>query len=107
MHARGTIREVNHETLEEPTSVETFSIPEAALALGRQELTLRRWIDADKVPAPYLQETVRGYKVYSLGEIETLARVLSTHHSAYLSSTDHHVITQIREHLHAYRTHHI
>lgn len=105
----GTLREVTHEDIETPTSVESFTIPEFSRAIGRSELTVRRWIEADKIPAPYLRETTKNLRVYSIGEAQVMARVLQRREAefAYLTSTDHLAISEMHEHMHAYRAHHI
>ena len=63
--AQGTPREVQTDDMEYPTTVEAFTIPEAARALGRTELTLRRWIADDLVPEPILIDTTYHYRQYS------------------------------------------
>lgn len=72
-------------------------------------MTIRRWIEADKIPAPYLVETTRNHKVYSIGEVQVMARVLRRREGdfAYLTSTDRLAIAEMHEHMHAYRSHHI
>lgn len=89
--------------------MESFTIPEVARALGRAELTIRRWIDADKIPEPYLRETTRNLRVYSLGEVQVIARVLARREAdfTYLTSTDHAAIAEMQEYMQAYRAHHI
>lgn len=63
----------------------------------------------DKIPAPYLRETTRNLRVYSVGELTTIAAVLSRREAAftYLTTTDHTAISEMRECIHAYRAHHI
>ena len=95
--------------MDHPESVETFSIPQAADALGRSLATLRRWIEADKVPAPYLEEVVRKNKVYSVGELQTIARVISQHERdfIYLATQHSHIVETLRQAVHAYRAEYI
>ena len=57
--ARGERREVITGEMDHPELVETFTVPQAAEALGRSVSTLRRWIEADRVPSPYLREIGR------------------------------------------------
>jgi hypothetical protein len=59
---------------------------------------MRRWIEADKVPAPYLTETVKGYRVYTVGELETIVRHIARHEEAFVYLATQH--TQVVEHLH-------
>ena len=105
----GVVREVTHEDIENPTSVESFTIPEFARAIGKSELTVRRWIEADKIPTPYLRETSKNHRVYSIGEAQVMSRVLQRREAefVYLTSTDHLAIAEMHEHMHAYRAHHI
>lgn len=105
----GTEREVTYEEADHPVVVTSFTIPELARALGRSELTIRRWIDAEKIPGPYLRETTRQLRVYSIGEATTIATVLARHESAYayLTSTNHEAMRDMNESMHAYRAHHV
>lgn len=109
MLTQGTEREVTYEDAEHPVTVRSFTIPELAAALGRAELTLRRWISADKIPAPYLQDTGRALRVYSIGEAEVIATVLSRHENAYryLTSTNQAALQEMHEMMHFYRTHNV
>lgn len=106
---RGANREVTHNDLEHPVTVESFTVPEAAAALGKSEANLRRWLEADRIPGPYLRETTRGYLVYSYGELETIARVLHHHQQeyAYLTAQHEHVTHTMFQYIQAYRAHHI
>lgn len=72
-------------------------------------MTIRRWIEADKIPAPYLRETTRSLRVYSIGEMGVLQRVLARRESefSYFTSTDHAATAEMHEHMHAYRAHNI
>lgn len=105
----GTEREVTYEEAEHPVVVQSFTIPELAAALGRAVLTLRRWIEADKIPAPYLQDTSRSLRVYSIGEAEVIATVLSRHEAAYryLTSTNQAALQEMHESMHFYRAHNV
>lgn len=100
---------MTYEEAETPVNVESFTIPELARALGRAELTIRRWIEADKIPGPYLRETTRNLRVYSVGEARVIARVLSRRENdfVYLTSTDHAAMAEMHEHMQAHRAHHI
>lgn len=105
----GTLREVTYDDAESPHSVESYSIAEVAKALGKSEVTIRRWIEADKIPAPYLRDTTKGNKVYSVGEADVMRRILSQYEAeyTYLGSTNHTAVSQMHEHMHAYRVHNI
>ena len=91
--------------MEHPVTVESFTVPEAARALGRSELTIRKWISADMIPAPILAETTRGYRVYSVGELHAIARVLLDHERefSYYREDHTHTITVMQQTLHGYR----
>jgi predicted site-specific integrase-resolvase len=91
--------------MDHPEVVETYTITEAAAAIGVGVNTLRRWVDADKFPGPVLEETVHRYRVYSRGELEAAHRVLARHalSFSYLSSHDRHVIEDIHQAVHGYR----
>ncbi len=95
--------------MEYPATVEAYSVPEAARALGRTELTLKRWIDDDLVPAPILRDTTKGYRQYSVGELRVIARVLYVHEQEFSYYAATHVYTreQIMQQIHGFRAHHI
>ena len=92
-----------------PVAVECFTIPQAAEALGRSQATLRRWLEADKIPAPYLRDITRGYLVYSAGELEVMARVIGQFEAEfnYLISDRTHIVETLQQAVHAYRTEYI
>ena len=81
--AQGTPREVQTDDMEYPTTVEAFTIPEAARALGRTELTLRRWIADDLVPEPILIDTTYHYRQYSAGELRIIAQHIAVHERSF------------------------
>lgn len=91
--------------MDHPVSVEAFTIPRAAEALGRSHGTIRRWIAADKIPAPYLVDAATDHRVYSVGEMETIAGVLRVHEREfdYLSDANRHAIETLRQAVSAYR----
>lgn len=86
--------------------MESFTVGEAAEALGKTELTFRRWIEKDLVPAPYLVDANGRAKVYSKGELEVIARVLARHSEEfqYLCEKHEHVRHNMHQHMQAYRT---
>lgn len=89
--------------------IESFTIAEAAEAIGRNELTFRRWVDRDMVPAPYLVDKNSRAKLYSKGELEVIARILARHSVEFqnLCETHAHVIHTMHQHMQAYRTHYV
>lgn len=80
---QGTLREVTNEDMEYPATVEVYTIPEAARALGRTELTLRRWIADDLVPEPILTDTSYRYRQYSAGELRIIAAQVAIHERSF------------------------
>lgn len=94
--AEGTLREVYTESMDHPVVAETFTLPEAAKALGRAELTFKRWIYDGLIPDPILKETMRGHKLYSVGELQVIARILAEHERDYSYFTSKHEETSNR-----------
>lgn len=88
---------------------ETYTLPEFAQALGKPILTIRRWIEADKLPAPYLVETQRALRVYSRGEVEVIVQVLrrNTESYAYFTAANQAAIQDMMQSIHAYRAHNV
>lgn len=60
-------------------NIYSFTIPESAKALGKSELTFKRWIADGMVPRPILVDTVRGYSHYSEAELHSIANELIRH----------------------------
>jgi hypothetical protein len=88
-----------------PTTVEAYTIPLAAAALGKTELTFKRWIEDDLIPVPILKDTVRGYRHYSVGEVQIMANVLSEHEReyTYYSTRHEHTKQQLMQLIYAWR----
>jgi hypothetical protein len=63
----------------EPVVALVFTVRETAQALGKSELTLRRWIKAGMIPPARLFDTSYGYQHYSRGELRIIARILARH----------------------------
>lgn len=95
--------------MDHPVSVESFTIPQAAEALGRSLATIRRWVSGDKIPAPYLTEVVHKHKVYSVGELQVMARIIAQHERdfTYLVSEHTHIVETLQQAIHAYRSEYI
>lgn len=68
---------------EPPIVATTYTIPEAAEALGRSVSNIRRWLDRDWIPAPHLRDASRGLAVYSQGELEVIRQELEAHEREY------------------------
>jgi len=79
---KGTIREVVDG---EGTAFtfECYTLREAAEALYKTPLTLRRWIKEGFVPAMTLHDTSFNYGQYARGELNAMARVLAEHEQEY------------------------
>lgn len=105
----GQQREVIADGMEYPAVVEAYSIPEAAKALGRTELTFKRWIEDDLIPEPILKDTTRNYRQYSAGELSAIARVLVEHEAEYSYYAVTHTYTRerIMQAVHGFRSIHI
>lgn len=95
--------------MEYPHTTECFTLPEAARALGRTEITLKKWIEDDLIPEPILRDTTRGYRQYSVGELTIVARVLALHEQEFSYYAYNHTQTreQIMQQLFGYREHNI
>lgn len=106
---RGESREVITGEMDHPVSIESFTVPEAAEALGRSVATLRRWIEADKVPEPYLHDLARGYAIYSVGELQVMARVIGQHEREfnYFVSEHNSIVETLHQAVSAYRSEYI
>jgi len=105
----GQQRELYTDEMDHPVFVESFTIPEAAISLGRSAIGLKRWISDGIVPPPILRDTVRGYKHYSVGEVRVIARVLAEHDRdfKYLAAKHTHTIHTLWQSMQAYRAMHI
>lgn len=92
----GTQREVFTPEMDHPVVAEVYTIPEAARAIGRSELTIKRWLMEDLIPGPILTDTVRRYRHYSRGELEIIARILADHEREFAYYTAKHEQTRHR-----------
>lgn len=95
--------------MDHPVAVESYTIPEAAVALGRSVATIRRWVEADKIPEPYLRDVATNHRVYSVGELQVMARVIAQHERefSYLVSGSTHTAQTLHQAVHAYRSEYI
>lgn len=95
--------------MDHPVPVESFTIPEAAEALGRSTVTIRRWIEADKIPEPYLEDTQYHWKVYSVGELSVIAGILARHEREFTNFVSEHtmIVETLHQAVHAFRAEHI
>lgn len=92
-----------------PEVVECYTVPEAARALGKTELTFKRWIKEDLIPEPILHDTVRHFRHYSAGEVRVMARVLAQHEQSFSYYAMNHTQTreQMMQQMFGYREHFI
>jgi len=88
---------------------EVYSIPEAADALGKALLTLKRWIQQGIIPEPVATDTVKGHKHYTKGELQSIARILIEHENeyTYLKQTHTDTVDRLHEVVSAYREAHM
>lgn len=72
-------------------------------------MTIRRWIESDKIPGPYLYDVLRpNVRLYSIGEVNVMLSVLSRREGfAYFTSSDPTAAAEMQENLHHYRSSHI
>lgn len=77
---------------------EVYTVPQAARALGKAVLTLKRWIREGIVPEPVAVDTVSGWDHYTSGELQSIARILIAHDGEYTYLKKNHVTTVDRLH---------
>jgi hypothetical protein len=92
--------------MDTPAVVESFTMPEAAEAMGKSLNTFRRWVEDEMIPAPYLKDASSGYRVYSRGELEIIAEALRVHSAefAYFRADHSTVIHTIHQRMQAFRS---
>jgi predicted site-specific integrase-resolvase len=95
--------------MDAPATAECYTMREAAEALGRSMLSLKRWIKMGLLPPPVLRDTTRNYLQYSRGELLVICRELGSHEREYsLYSAKHETTThRIWQAIQAYRSTHI
>lgn len=105
----GQQRELFVDGMDHPVYAESYTIPEAAEALGRSVLGFKRWITDGLVPPPVLRDTVRGYKHYSRGELEVIRREIARHERefTYYSVKHESTVHMLWQAMQAYRAMHI
>lgn len=90
-------------------TVESYTIPEAAEAMGKSLNTFRRWVDDELIPTPYLRDTSTGYRVYSRGEMDIISDALRIHalEFSYFRRDHSTVIHSINQRIQAHRSMHV
>jgi hypothetical protein len=85
--------------------MESYTVPEAAKALGRSLSNFRRWLDTEIIPAPVLSDTGRSYACYCVGELEIIAQELREHERNFVSLCASHTdtILRISQRIHGFR----
>jgi hypothetical protein len=78
----GTRREVV-DGAGDPWTLECYTLREAAEALGRTPLTLRRWMEDGLIPLPAVYDTSHGYRQYLRGDLNAIAKILAKHEQEY------------------------
>lgn len=79
-------------------TLETYTITEAAEALGRSIANFRRWVTGELIPAPFLKDTTRGNYCYCAEELRILLRILVEHERDYVYFGAKHVTVSNRMH---------
>jgi len=86
-------------------SLHSFSLSEAADALGRSLITFRKWVSQNLVPGPIFADVTKGNFCYTAPEITAIAEGLSSHERdfVYLGVAHHRSIAVIRRAVEAAR----
>ena len=86
-------REVRRGEQEDIHYVDCYTIPECAEAFGMSWLGFRRWVKQGLIPPPILTDTVRGFSLYSRGELETIRIEVVRHERDFLYLSVKHTAT--------------
>lgn len=86
-------------------TLETYTIPEAAAALGQSEVNFKRWLARGWVPMPVMHETVRSYACFSRDEVDIVRTELNHHYREFEYFGEQHTetITRISQRIHGNR----
>lgn len=92
--------------MDTPATVETYTIAEAAEALGKSLNAVRRWIADEMIPGPYLRDTSTRYLLYSRGELDIIAEALRIHarEFSYFRADHQSTIHEIHQRIQGYRS---
>lgn len=85
--------------------MESYTVPEAAEALGRSESSFRRWLAGELIPGPVVSETVKNTACYTSGELEIIAAELAEHERNFTNLCAAHteVVIRMSQRIHGYR----
>ncbi|MCK5307071.1 MAG: hypothetical protein KAJ73_00535 [Zetaproteobacteria bacterium] len=99
-------REVVCDARDNPFNANVFSMSEAAAALGRTLVTLNRYLSEDMLPYPIIYTTSHGYKQFSRGELNLIAKCLAKHAEEfdYFHKSHFSTIERIHSVIERYRT---
>ena len=88
-----------------PICMDVFTLPESAKFLGKSIITFKRWINDNIIPPPILSCTSYNYMHYSLGELQSIVRILKEHEKnyEYLSTANDKTINQLWHDIEEYR----
>lgn len=82
-----------------------YTVPRAAAALGKTEVTFKRWIKDKMLPQPIAMDAVKGYKHYTKGELKLISEIIAKHEKdfVYFHTTHTQTIEELWQALEAYR----
>ena len=74
---------------EEPFNDYSYTLNQTAAALGKAQLTFKKWVNDKMVPEPIIVDTSHGYQQYLWWEVEAMLEPIADHfdHFDYLHNT--------------------
>ena len=83
----------------------TFTIKEAAQAVGKTYLTLKRWVDDGLIPEPILKDSIYEHRHFSISEVKALHECLIEHEkfNTYLNENHEQTLVDITQSFEAIR----
>ena len=76
-------REIKDPFSDRMTTADVFSTGTASEALGKSRMTLLKWQKDGIVPEPRLEDSLRAYKYYSVGELKLIAKIVAKWEMTY------------------------
>lgn len=70
-----------------------YSMPSSASALGKSDVTFKKWLATGLIPEPVHVDAVCSHRQYTLAEIKAMVNVLSRHFETYDYFNKHHTDT--------------